>query len=129
MARCLGAPRALVYRSAGRGGPYTATSPPCVHTPQHFESVSLLASRALRHAAAMLAPSVLEWSSMSQLFEVLHYIQALRINPLAGVIVAALLAAFLDQRRVRGRPPPVQPPPRPRQVLAHPSAHRRPRPP
>ncbi|HEX4709288.1 hypothetical protein [Phenylobacterium sp.] len=42
---------------------------------------------------------------MSQLYEVLHYIQALRINPLAGVIVAALLAAFLEQRRVRGRTP------------------------
>jgi hypothetical protein len=42
---------------------------------------------------------------MSQLFEVLHYIQALRINPLAGVIVAALLAAFLEQRRVRRRAP------------------------
>ena len=42
---------------------------------------------------------------MSQLFEVLHYIQALRINPLAGVIVAGLLAAFLEQRRVRGRTP------------------------
>jgi len=42
---------------------------------------------------------------MDQLFEILHHLRLSEINPLAGVIVAALLAALIEQRRVRRRTP------------------------
>jgi len=42
---------------------------------------------------------------MSQLLEVVHYVRALQIHPLVGVIVAALLAALIEQRMARRRTP------------------------
>ncbi len=42
---------------------------------------------------------------MSPLFELLHRIRSLGINPLAVVIAAALLCAFLEQRLARRRVP------------------------
>ena len=38
---------------------------------------------------------------MSQILEVVHRLQSMQVNPLAVVIVAALLAAFLEQRIAR----------------------------
>ena len=42
---------------------------------------------------------------MSQFLEVVHYLRSLQIHPLAGVIVAALLAALIEQRMARQRTP------------------------
>jgi len=42
---------------------------------------------------------------MSQLLEVAHYIRSLQIHPLGLVIVAALLAALIEQRMARRRTP------------------------
>ena len=42
---------------------------------------------------------------MSQLFEVVRHLHLARIDPLAGVIVAALLAALIEQRLARQRTP------------------------
>jgi len=42
---------------------------------------------------------------MSSLFEILHRVRSLGINPLAVVIAAALLCAFLEQRLARRRIP------------------------
>ena len=42
---------------------------------------------------------------MSSLFEVLHFIRSLGINPLAVVIAAALACAVLEQRIARRRAP------------------------
>ena len=42
---------------------------------------------------------------MDPLFEILHRIRSLGINPLAVVIVAGLLCAFLEQRLARRRVP------------------------
>ena len=42
---------------------------------------------------------------MDLLFEILHRIRSLGINPLAVVIVAGLLCAFLEQRLARRRVP------------------------
>lgn len=42
---------------------------------------------------------------MSQFLEVVHYLKSLQIHPLAGVIVAALLAALIEQRLARQRTP------------------------
>ncbi len=38
---------------------------------------------------------------MNQIPEVLHYLRTFEVHPLAGVIVAALLAALIEQRMVR----------------------------
>jgi hypothetical protein len=40
---------------------------------------------------------------MNQVLESLHYVRDLQVSPLVGVIVAALLAALIDQRMVRRR--------------------------
>ena len=42
---------------------------------------------------------------MDPLFEILHRIRSLGINPLAVVIAAGLLCAFLEQRLARRRVP------------------------
>jgi hypothetical protein len=42
---------------------------------------------------------------MDPLFEILHRIRSLGINPLAVVIAAGLLCAFLEQRIARRRVP------------------------
>jgi hypothetical protein len=42
---------------------------------------------------------------MDPLFEILHRIRSLGINPLAVVIVAGLLCAFVEQRLARRRVP------------------------
>jgi hypothetical protein len=42
---------------------------------------------------------------MSQLFDILRHLEALRINPLGPVIAAALLAALLEQRWRRRHAP------------------------
>lgn len=42
---------------------------------------------------------------MSPLFEVVHFVRSLGINPLAVVIAIALLCAFLEQRLTRRRVP------------------------
>lgn len=42
---------------------------------------------------------------MSPLFEVVHLVRSLGINPLAVVIAVALLCAFLEQRLARRRVP------------------------
>ena len=42
---------------------------------------------------------------MSHLLEIVRYVRTLGINPLAAVIVAALLAAILEQRWLRKRAP------------------------
>jgi|GEM_PF-1947290 len=61
---------------------------------------------------------------MNQLLEVLHYLRALQVHPLAGVIIAALLAALIEQRLTRRNTPdfsavfrpdkgqPLEPPPK-----------------
>ncbi len=61
---------------------------------------------------------------MNEVLEVFHYVRAFQVNPLAGVIVAALLAALIEQRMARRntpdfsavfRPddgPPLEPPPK-----------------
>jgi hypothetical protein len=58
---------------------------------------------------------------MSQVFDILRHLAALRINPLGPVIMAALLAALLEQRwrrrntpffsqtHLEAAPPPEQP--------------------
>ena len=42
---------------------------------------------------------------MNQLLEVAHHVRSLEIHPLAGVIVAALLAALIERRMARRRIP------------------------
>jgi hypothetical protein len=42
---------------------------------------------------------------MDPLFEILHRVRSLGINPLAVVIAAGLLCAFLEQRLARRRVP------------------------
>ena len=42
---------------------------------------------------------------MDPLFELLHRVRSLGINPLAVVIAAALVCAFVEQRVVRRRAP------------------------
>lgn len=42
---------------------------------------------------------------MSQFQEAVHYLRLLEIHPLAGVILAALLAALIEQRLARQRTP------------------------
>lgn len=42
---------------------------------------------------------------MSQLSDALNYVRALNLNPLAVVIVAGLLAAFVEQRLARRKTP------------------------
>jgi hypothetical protein len=42
---------------------------------------------------------------MSQILEILRYLRALDINPLAAVVVVALVAAFAEQRWLRKRTP------------------------
>jgi hypothetical protein len=42
---------------------------------------------------------------MSQLFDILGHLGALHINPLGGVVAAALLAALLEQRWRRRHAP------------------------
>jgi hypothetical protein len=42
---------------------------------------------------------------MSQILEILRHLRALGINPLAAVIVVALVAAVVEQRWLRKRTP------------------------
>jgi hypothetical protein len=39
------------------------------------------------------------------MLEVIHYLQGLQVHPVAGVTVAALLAALIQQRLARARTP------------------------
>jgi hypothetical protein len=65
---------------------------------------------------------------MNHIPEVLHYLRTFEVHPLAGVIVAALLAALIEQRMVRRSTadfsavfrddgPPLEPPPKDMGIL------------
>jgi len=42
---------------------------------------------------------------MDQILELLHHVPKFGVNPFAGVVVAALLAALIEQRLARQRTP------------------------